>query len=132
MLVLWLATGLLAAQAEAPVERRSGGTVRDERKRKRREAEIERLEQERASVVADTVARFTRKKDLRPPPKAPASPPADLTLAEAFVPDAPTAPMAVAPIPEPERPLSPQAADRLGLKPVERTYDLELLLLLAA
>lgn len=138
MILLWLATGLTARQAEVEAEKRGKGgsgkgwLLRDEFAYRDEAAAIE-------AVTIEDVRQATAKLRPAPEPGTVMQPaPAPATEAAPAVPVAvlferPPEIVSVEP-PAPAAPvvLKPNVKAALGLKPIERTYDLELLLLVAA
>lgn len=138
MLVLWLTAGVVARQEVEPeVEKRGkGGSGKGWLLR----GEFDYCGEDKLpdAVTVEDVRQAAAK--LRPKP-APA--PTSAVVAPAAE-AAPAAPVAVLFERKPEKPPTPAPAapvpvtltqgtkDALGMKPVERTYDLEVLLLLAA
>jgi hypothetical protein len=136
MLVLWLTAGVVARQ-EAEVEQRGkGGSGKGWLLR----GEFDYRDEDKPSeaITVEDIRQATAK--LRPKPAPEPAPAVVASVAEA----APAAPVATlferkpekTPTPAPAAPvpvtLTPGTKDALGMKPVERTYDLEVLLLLAA
>jgi hypothetical protein len=138
MLTLWLAVGLVARQ-EAE-KRARGGSGKGWMLR----GEFEYRDEDKPpeAITVEDIRQAAAK--LRPTPAPTPAPATVAAKAAPATPAAPAAPVAVlferkpekAPEPAPAAPapiaLTPEAEDVLGMKPVKRTYDLELLLLLAA
>ena len=137
MLVLWLTTGIAAA-TEAPVERRGKGG--SSRWRVRHEAETQALDPAEPAVSVETIRAAARpRKALQPEPveeqaaplaaRAPTSEPG--VVIDLFRVATPPVPEQAA-TPATEVVETEETRRALGLQRIERTYDLELLLLMAA
>lgn len=139
MLALWLTTGLLGAAepaVEQPVLSRGGGVVVIERRE--REPDPPDTVEDTARVVRSTVKR------LRAEPAAPAEAPASPEPRKAppapvevlFSPPRSTRPETPAPVEAapaaPDTPLTPAERRALGAQMPDRTYNLEILMLLTA
>lgn len=142
MLVLWLTTGVAAAQegVEPPVEQRGkGGSGKGWRLRGEHQYQAEEAPEQAVSVetireAAKKVARKTKPAEPAPVEIVmPAATPTEPTrqVATLFEPPAANVVPIERPAP-PERPLTETERAALGAQKIERTYDLELLLLMAA
>lgn len=138
MILFWLTTGVAAAQegVEPPVEQRGKGGrgwLLHEEHQYRPEAPLEpAVTVETIREAADRIAARTAppapEPEVAAPPTAPVAP--TRQVAAMFEQPANVVPIE-RPAP-PERPLSETERAALGARKIERTYDLELLLLLAA
>lgn len=137
MILLWLTTGVAAASSETPVvEQRGKGGSSKWRLQHEAETQADVPNEPIVSVetIQQAVSRKRRPTPAAPDPVAPVQPVATLpvgsvtTLFELPVPEVAT-PVAA---PAPDVPETEETRRALGTQRIERTYDLELLLLMAA